>query len=83
MTKLPCLKDLRAEAELLGVDISSMGRSKIKILKALEIARKNASEQEASKLPEGSIPRKMIKIAPSFQPPILINPTKDLKDLEN
>ena len=71
-TNLPNLTELRTEAESLGVDTKPLGRNKTMILKAIDNAKKNAAEQAASKLPEGTPHRRMTKTGPSVQSPVVI-----------
>jgi len=70
-TQLPTLKELRKEAASLGVDTQLMGRSKTDILKAIKIARRNASEQEASILPPGTPKRRMVRTFTALKPVLM------------
>jgi len=70
MSNLPSIKELRAEAERLGVDISGLGRSKRKIFAALQDAK-------ASKPPtKRKAKKKRMKTGDAITPPRVVDPSE-------
>lgn len=67
-SRLPSIKELRAEAKEMGLDISGLGRSKRKIFDALQEAKK-------TKKPTKKARKKMVKTGDAITPPRVVDPS--------